>query len=130
MNINPAVFGPIFDTWLSQFTNGYIDVFTGTKPASSLIAISDQTLLATERFPATPFGTTSTTTGHALANAISSVTAVANGSPTFVRCRKADGTTTLAYFTAGVGSGEFNFAAAFTTGATIPLNSVDMNFGI
>jgi hypothetical protein len=124
MNVNPALAAGPLDTLLANANNGYLDVYSGAKPTDSTTAISGQTLLGTLRMNATAFGATSTSTGIATANAITQDSAAdASGTPTFARLRKSDGTTVFADYTAGVGSGEVNFASAFTVGNIIQLTS-------
>lgn len=130
MNINPAISAAALDTLLANCNNGYIDVYSGIKPTDSKTAISGQTLLVTLRHAATAFGATSTSTGIATANAITSAAAVAAGTPTFVRVRKSDGTTVVGDFSAGVGSGEFNFPAIFSVGATISVSSATVGIPV
>lgn len=130
MNINPVCGAPALDLLLANANNGYGDVYSGVKPTDSKTAISGQTLLGTFRFAATAFGATSTTTGLAAVNAVTSFTALANGTPAFVRIRKSDGTTVFADYPAGVGSGEFNFPAVFSQNATISLASGTVGFPV
>jgi hypothetical protein len=131
MNVNPALSAGPLDTLLANANSGYVDVYSGAKPTDSKTAISGQTLLGTLRMSATAFANASTTTGTATANAITSDSSADNsGTPTFVRIRKSDASTVFADFTAGVGSGEFNFASAFTAGNVIALTAASVTIPV
>jgi hypothetical protein len=87
----------------AEFANGYIKIYSGTKPATADTALSGNTLLATLRFGATAFG--SAVNGVLTANAITADTdAAATGTASFFRCFKSDGTTALLDGTVGTAS--------------------------
>lgn len=98
-----------------MFNNGFIEFYTGTKPANANTALSGNTLLATLTFGATAWG--SAVAGVLTANPITSGTAVATGTATFARMYKSDGTTVL---------GDVDVA---TSGAGINLNSTSIVLG-
>lgn len=102
-------------------TSAVIRVYGGTPPATIGDALSGNPLLVTLTGNASQFGTVS---GAVLTvSAITSGTAAASGTPTFARGFKSDGTTLVAQFTAGVGSGELNFNATIRRGQTVALSS-------
>lgn len=107
-----------------EYDNGYIRVYSGTRPTDASTALSGNTLLAELRFGATAFPTTST--GVLTANSITAdSSADATGTASFVRCLKADGTTALIDLSVGVGSGEVQFATlSFVAAALVTLSSL------
>jgi hypothetical protein len=100
---------------------GTIQYYTGAQPASPDTAITSQTLLCTDTFNATAFGAASA--GVATANAITSGTAVASGTLTWVRCLSGAGTPVVD-LAAGTSASDVVVATTtITTGLTIPVTS-------
>lgn len=98
------------DAIAALLNNGYIRIYSGTRPATADTALSGNTLLAEPRFGATAFA--SAVAGVATANAITDdSTADATGTATFARLLKSDGTTAVEDLEVG------------TSGANINLNS-------
>lgn len=94
----------------AEFNNGFIRLYSGTKPATADTALSGNTLLATLRFGATAFG--AAVNGVLTANAITSDTAAAaTGTASFFRCFKADGTSVLMDGTVGTSASNMILAA-------------------
>jgi hypothetical protein len=83
--------------------NGTLVLLSGTMPATPETALSGNTTLATATYAATAFGAPSFSSGNmqATASFTGNVNPVANGSTTFARHYKADGTTVIADYTVG-----------------------------
>jgi hypothetical protein len=77
----------------TQASNGYIRIYSGTRPATPETAISGNTLLAELRFGATAFGAASN--GTITANAIVAEDAATAGTASWARILASDGTTAL-----------------------------------
>lgn len=105
------------------FNNGYLRIYSGTKPATPDTALSSNTLLAECRFGATAFGAPSA--GVLTANAITGDTSAdATGTATFYRCFESDGTTVLCDGTVGTSGSDCNInTTSLVAGATIAINS-------
>src|ERR1700677_1142520 len=73
--------------------SGFIEVYSGARPATPDTALSGNTLLATLTFGATAFGAAAS--AIATANAIVSGNCVANGTAAWCRLYKSDGTTVV-----------------------------------
>jgi len=95
--------------------NGYIRLYTSTRPATADTAISGQVLVATLRFGATAFPSASN--GVLTANAITKDSNAAGGTATWARILQSDGTTVLWDDTVG------------TSDANIILNAVNIGAG-
>ena len=93
------------DAEFDQLDNGYKRIYSGTRPATADTALAGNTLLAELRYAATAFGAASG--GTKSANTITSDTdAAADGTATFFRNFKSDGTTVVNDGSVGVsGSG-------------------------
>jgi hypothetical protein len=79
----------------ANFDNGYLRLYSGTRPVHPETALSGNTLLAELRFGATAFPAASGD-GTRTANAITSDAAAdATGTVTFFRAFKSDGTTVI-----------------------------------
>ena len=101
--------------------SGYLRIYSGSVPANADAALGGATLLAELRFgnPAFPAASSGTKT----ANAITSGTAAATGTPTFFRALKSDGTTVVVQGSAGVSSGDLNFGNSINSGDTVAVSS-------
>ena len=95
--------------------SGFMQIYTGTQPATPDTAITSQTLLATLTLSATAFGAASS--GTKTANAITSGTAVATGMATWFRVFKSDDSTAVIDGSVG------------TSGADLNLNDVNITSG-
>jgi hypothetical protein len=83
---------------------GSLIFYSGTQPATPETALSGNTALATFTFAATAFGSGADVSNEEQLTAsfvASSVTPAANGTATFARGLKSDGTTAVADFTVG-----------------------------
>jgi hypothetical protein len=103
------------DARLALLNGGYLRFYDGTEPATVNTAITTQNLLAELRWNATAFG--AAVNGVAVANAITSGTAVANGTAAWFRAFKSDGTSAI--FDGSIG----------TSGADINLDDVVFSIG-
>lgn len=110
----------------------YINVYNGTMPTNLDTALSGNTLLAelTMTTP-NPFGAATgsgpaTLTAAAITNDSS---ANATGTPTFARIFDSDNNPIL-QVTAGVGSGELNFATSITSGQPVQINSLVIGMSV
>jgi len=87
------------DNIYNNLDNGYLRVYSGTRPTNPDTALSGNTLLAELRFSATAFGASAS--GVKTANAIAQGTAAATGTASFFRALKSDGTTAVVDGTVG-----------------------------
>lgn len=127
MRVTAARRNAMLDSMAAQLNNGYIRVYNGTQPANADTALSGNTLLAELRFGATAFPAASG--GVLTANAITNDTSAdATGTPTFARLLQSDGTTVVGDITAGVGSGELNFASTLTAANVVSVTSLTITF--
>ncbi len=108
------------DSRLTRLGSGYIQVYTGTQPTSPDAALSGNTLLVTLTFSSTAYPASSISGGvvTATANAITSGTAVATGTASFVRFFKSDDSTAVFDGSVGATGGSFDFTIPSTTIAT------------
>jgi hypothetical protein len=105
--------------------SGFIEVYSGTRPATPDTALSGNTLLATLTFSATAFGAGSS--GVAAANSITSGTAAATGTAAWARVYKSDGVTVVGDCNVGTSGSDMNFSTvSFTIGATIACTSLTL----
>jgi hypothetical protein len=109
-------------------TSAVIRVYSGTRPATVGTVLSSNTLLAQLTGNASQFGTVSS--GVLTVSAITDdSSADASGTPTFARVFKSDGTTAVFDCSAGVGSGDLNFATALTAGQVVSITSWTLTEG-
>jgi hypothetical protein len=117
MKIKTTVRNAQLNALTARLDNGYLRIYSGTKPADADAALAGNTLLAELRFGATAFAAASG--GAATANAISADTSAnATGTASFVRLFESDGSTVVADLTVG------------TSGADLNLNSLSISSGI
>lgn len=91
------------DALSALLNNGYLRIYSGTKPATADTALSGNTLLAELRFNATAAPAASS--GVLTFNAITSdSSADATGTASFFRALKSDGTTAIMDGTVGTGT--------------------------
>jgi hypothetical protein len=109
---------------------GTIKVYTGTQPADANTAITSQTLLGTFSFPATAFGTPSSSgtapsrVTSANAGSISDITAVASGTAAWFRTFKSDGTTAVFDGSVGTSGCDLNLTdVSITSGEAMSISS-------
>jgi hypothetical protein len=107
--------------------NGYIRVYSGTRPTDADTALSGNTLLAELRFGATAFAAASG--GTMTANAITDDSAAnATGTASFVRCFESDGTTVVWDLSVGTSGAEVNFPTlSFVQDARIQITSLTVS---
>ncbi len=104
---------------------GYIQVYSGSRPATPDTALNGNTLLATLTFSATAFGAGAS--GVATANAIGSGTAVATGTAAFARIFKSDDSTVVGDCNVGTSGSDINFPTlSFVSGEVISCSSLTL----
>ena len=110
------------DAGINVLNSGFLEIYTGTQPATPDTALSGNTLLATLPLSATAFGASSSATKTA--NAITSATAAATGTATFFRVYKSDGTTAVIDGSVGTSGADLNLnTTSIVTGATVSVSS-------
>jgi hypothetical protein len=108
-----------------EMNGGFIEIYSGTQPATANTALSGNTLLVTLTYSATAFGSAAAG-GVITANAITSGTAVATGTASFARVFESNGTTVVEDMTVGVsGSGASLILAttAIVAGEVVAISS-------
>lgn len=111
------------DATTAQLNSGYIRFYDGTRPANANTAVTVQVKLAEMRWNATAFGAASG--ASATAGAIAASTVLADGTCTWFRSLKSDGTTVNFDGSVGTSGADCNFSTVtFATGAAISLTSV------
>ena len=118
----------MLDAIRDNLNNGYIRVYSGTRPTDANTSLSGNTLLAELRFGATAFPAASS--GVLTANAITSDASADNtGTASFVRLLESDGTTVFADLSVSTtgGAGEVQFASlSFVSGVAVSLSSLTL----
>lgn len=105
--------------------SGFIEVYSGTRPATPDTALSGNTLLVTLTFGATAFGAGSS--GVATANAITSGTVASTGTAAWARVYKTDGTTVVGDCNVGTSGSDINFPSlSFVTGEVVSCSSLTL----
>jgi hypothetical protein len=108
--------------------NGYIRIYSGSRPATPNDAIVAQVLLAELRFGATAFGAAAS--GVATANAITAdASADATGTATWARLLKSDGTTAIMDLDVTTSAGSDRIVldtVAIALGAAVSISSLTM----
>ncbi len=108
---------------------GFVEIYSGSQPATPDAGIGGATLLATCNLSATAFGAASA--GTKTANAIANGTAVATATATWFRCYKSDGTTAVLDGTVGTsGTDMIMNDVAITTGGTVPITSMTISMPV
>ena len=103
-----------------------IRVYDGTRPTDPDTALSGNTLLAELACSNPVFGASSS--GVITADTITDDSSADNtGTPTWATIH--DGTNRIVDFSAGVGSGDLNFSASITAGATVSISSLTITEG-
>jgi hypothetical protein len=105
--------------------SGFVEVYSGTRPATPDTALSGNTLLATLTFGATAFGAGSS--GVATANAITSGIAVATNTAAWARVYRSDGSTVVGDCNVGTSGSDMNFPTlSFVIGEIISCTSLTL----
>jgi hypothetical protein len=124
--VSVAAANGMLDNLTARVNTGTVKAYSGTVPANVAAGLGGATLLGTLTLNATAFA--AATGGTATANAITDDSAAdASGTPTFARITASDGTTVHIQCTAGVGSGELNFASAITANNVMRVTSLVLN---
>lgn len=93
--------------------NGYLRIYSGSKPATADTAITSQTLLCELRFPAT--SAPGASNGVLTFNAITAVAVATSGTAAWFRALKSDGTSVVFDGTVDVSANTPNLTVATTT---------------
>lgn len=111
------------DAFAALLDNGYIRFYDGTKPANANTAIGAQVLLAELRWNATAFG--AAVAGLITANAITSdSSANNNGTATWARFLKSNGTSVEMDCTVGTGTNDIVLnTVSIVAGAVVALSA-------
>ena len=125
--ISTAAQNAAVDAVKARLNNGYIRLYSGTRPAGPGTALSGNTLLAELRFGATAFG--ASTGGSASANAITpDAAADASGTATFARLLQSDGTTAEADIEVGTSGANLNLnTVGITAGQSVSISSLSLS---
>jgi hypothetical protein len=106
----------------TPLASGFIEIYTGTQPATPDTALSGNTLLATLGINATAFGAASS--GTKTANAVTSGTAGNTGTATWFRCYKSDGTTAVLDGSCGTSGADMDLnTTSIVSGATVAVTA-------
>lgn len=120
------------DAEFDVLNNGYLRIYSGTRPTDPDTALSGNTLLAELRFGATAFGAAAgTTTVTKTANAITSDTSAdATGTASFFRAFKSDGTTAVVDGDVGTsGTDAVINSTSVVSGTTVACSSMVITAG-
>ncbi len=111
------------DAWKTYLNNGYLRIYSGTRPVAVASAITG-TLLAELRFNATAFGASSN--GVATAGAFTQdSSADATGTATHFRAFQSDGTTAVMDGDVGTSGCDLNLnSVAISAGAAVQVTSM------
>jgi hypothetical protein len=110
------------DAALNVLNSGFLQIYTGTQPATPDTALSGNTLLATVTLSATAF--TAAASGTKTANAIGSASAVATGTATFFRAFKSDDATAVIDGSAGTSGTDLVLnTTSIVSGGTVSVSS-------
>ncbi len=127
--ISMACAQAMLDNLTGNFTSGFINIYTGSIPATVETAVSGTLLSSGVTFGATAFGAStdpgSTGLATATANAITSDTDAANtGTAGYFRCFASNHTTALAQGTCGTSSADMIMnTTTINAGATVAVTS-------
>ena len=128
-HISIASWNLALDSALNVLNSGFMQIYTGTQPATPDTALSGNTLLATLTLSATAFGASSA--GTKTANAITSGTAVATGTATFARFFKSDDSTAVLDMSVGTsGTDCILNDVNITTGGTVAITSATVSMPV
>jgi len=117
-----AAWNAALNAIMATLNSGFIELYTGSQPATPDVAVSSQTLLATLPLSATAFASASG--GTATANAITNASAAATGTATWFRAYKSDGVTAVIDGSVGTSGCDLNLNdVALTTGGTVSITS-------
>lgn len=114
---------------IDVLNTGFLDIYSGTRPAGPDTALSGNTLLASLTFGATAFAAASG--GTKTANAIGSTTnAAATGTATFFRAFKSDHTTAVLDGSVGTsGTDAIINSTSIVSGTTVSCSSCVLTAG-
>lgn len=121
--ISHAAANAAADALCALANSGFLKIYAGSKPADANTAISGQTLLATHNLSATAFA--GAVNGVATANAVANATIAADGTASFFRIFKSNGTSVVFDGTVGTSGCNANVnSVAFANGATSAISAL------
>lgn len=130
MALNPhmsvASWNLALDSALNVLNSGFVEIYTGSQPATPDVAVSGQTKLAKLSLSATAFGAASS--GTKTANAVTSSVALATGTAAWFRLFKSDDST--AVFDGSVGTSGTDMtvdSTSFTSGVTVNVTALSIS---
>lgn len=120
----------MLDNLTANLNSGYIDLMSGTKPASADTAIGAQVVLATLTFGATAFA--GAAAGSATANAITGGTGTAGAGAgvacTWARCYASNHTSAVVDITVGTSGAELNLnTATIVQNVAVAISSMSLS---
>ena len=124
-HLSQASWNLALDSALNVLNGGYLEIYdsTGTgQPATPDVAVTTQVKLAKLSLNATAFASASG--GSKLANAITSASAITNGTATWFRAFKSDDSTAVIDGSVGTAGADMNLnTVSIVTGATVAVTS-------
>jgi glutamate synthase domain-containing protein 3 len=110
------------DSAINVLNSGFIQIYSGTQPATPDTALSGNVLLATLTLGATAFGAAAA--GTKTANAIANGTAVATGTASFFRAFESDDATAIIDGSVGTSAADMIIGTtSIVTGAVVSCSS-------
>ena len=130
MSLNPhmsvASWNLTLNAALDVLNGGFIEIYTGTQPATPDVAVSTQTKLAKLSLNATAFGAAAS--GTKTANAITSAAALATGTASWFRLFKSDDTTAVLDGSVGTATSDLIVdSTSFVSGVTVNVTSLTVS---
>lgn len=129
MKVTTAERNRMIDAHAARYNNGYLRIYSGTRPANANTALSGNTLLAELRWNATAFAAASA--ASATANAITQdSSADATGTASFVRNFESDGITVLSDMSLGTSGAEVTISTlSITSGGIVQASAATISMG-
>jgi hypothetical protein len=130
MRVSVARRNAALNNCFDVLNNGFIRIYSGTRPTDADTALSGNTLLAQLTFGSTAFA--AATAGTKTANAITQDTAAdATGTATFARLFQSDGTTAVSDISVGTSGAELNLnTVSLVAGVAVEVTSCVMSFAV
>jgi len=112
----------MLDAGLNALDGGFIELYTGSQPASPDVAVTTQVLIAKLQLSSPAF--TNAAAGTKTANMIPSAVAVASGAPTWFRAYQSDSSTAVDDGSAGISGCDMTLNDAdFVLGGAVTVTS-------
>lgn len=114
------------DAVAALLNGGTLKFYSGTQPANAGTALSGNTMLVSLGFSATAFGAASS--GSATANSITGGTIAADGTATFARLFKSNGTSVVLDCSVGTSGADITVpTTTFNTGVDVTMSSATLS---